>query len=167
MSPIVITWLYAWPVLLSCLQGSMAFLISSFWPLHLQQTLASVFHLVSIRSLSAFSVPSCCQAGLRNDENESGSLPLIRLEGRLHFHACFTLRDRGAGAGGRPVEELQGFRGSSHFTLRWGGWRKCSQMPDLGGKALKRAGLVIQTGHIFSWHPVLRHHVHCHLTLTL
>lgn len=48
-------------------------------------------------SVSAYA-PGCCQAGLRNDKNETGRVPLIRLEGETPLpHMPNTPRQRGWG----------------------------------------------------------------------
>lgn len=79
----------------------------------------SHFILCQQRSLSAFSVPDCCQVGLRNDEKDSGYLPMTRF-GETPL-PCMPQGKRQKLAGGRPVEGLQGCSGEQPLQAGWVG----------------------------------------------
>lgn len=82
------------------------------------------------------SIPCGGRAGLRNDKNESGCLPLIGLEGKVPLPRMPTSRP-GAGAGRKaPRATARIQRGSCHFKLRGGGsLHRCWAFEEKPGKS--------------------------------
>lgn len=88
---------------------------------------------------------------VRNDKNESGCVRLIRPEGEALLPRLPNERPRGGGAGGSQGSQQQGFRGVQPLQAGGrGGMEEAFVDAWLGGKALKRAGLVLQMGHTLS-----------------
>lgn len=142
VSPITIMWQVC--MALSCspvykLYGISYLKLLAFIPS--TNTCLGISSYVNKGSLSGFSALGCCQAGLRNDKNESRCLPLIRLEGETPLPRMpHTERQE------LVQEEGQWNQwGSGHFRVGVGLTDACT-----GGKALKRAGPVIQMGHMLS-----------------
>lgn len=114
-------------------------------------------------SVSSYA-PGCCQAGLRNDKNETGRVPLIRLEGETPLpHMPNTPRQRGGGARRSQWSEQQGFRGgaaTSSCGVTSGGGRlhRCLVLQE----SLVKSGTGHKNGpHFISWYLELCADIAC------